>query len=179
MTTMLRTSRMGTAALLVLALPFEVTTADDLPLTVDAAVWQNAIQQVSRGRKTFRFDTFGDEEFWGGALRLHEAIAGDANGGVGPGLSPKAALGLGLKVDVMALPAPLIDMLKAETVDLDDPAVTLALLKLNAVVGLRGFMDRAGTSTPSVSPALFATALSTTLYRRLSALVATAGRIAT
>ena len=77
MTTMLRTSRMGTAALLVLALPFEVTTADDLPLTVDAAAWQNAIQQVSRGRKTFRFDTFGDEEFWGGALRLHEAIAGD------------------------------------------------------------------------------------------------------
>ena len=43
MTTMLRTSRMGTAALLVLALPFEVTTADDLPLTVDAAVWQNAL----------------------------------------------------------------------------------------------------------------------------------------
>ena len=144
MTAMLRTSRMGTTALLVLALPFEATIADDLPLTADAAVWQNAIQQVSRGRKAFRFDTFGDEEFWGGALRLHEAIAGDANGGVGPGLSPKAALGLGLKVDVMALPAPLIEMLKAETVDLDDPAVTLALLKLNAVVGVRGFMDRAG-----------------------------------
>ena len=113
-------------------------------LTADAAVWQNAVRQVARGRNTFRFDTFGDQEFWGGALRLHEAIAGAANGGVGPGLSPKAALGLGLKVDAKALPAPLVEQLKAGRVNLDDPAVTLALLKLNAVVGVRGFTDRAG-----------------------------------
>ena len=144
MTAMLRTSGIGTLAVLLLALPFDAATADDLPLTADAAVWQNAVQQVARGRNTFRFDTFGDEDFWGGALRLHEAIAGAANGGVGPGLSPKAALGLGLKVDVRALPASLVAALKAGRVNLDDPAVTLALLKLNAVVGVRGFTDRAG-----------------------------------
>jgi mono/diheme cytochrome c family protein len=126
-----------------LLLPF-AASADDPPKTADAAVWQNAAQQVSRGRSTFRFDTFGDQDFWGGALRLHEAIAGAANGGVGPGLSPKAALGLGLKVDAKALPAPLVARLKAQRVDLDDPAVTLALLKLNAVVGVRVFTDRAG-----------------------------------
>ena len=66
---------------------------DDSLTTSDAAVWQNATVLIARGRSTFRFDTFGDEAFWGGALRLHEAIAGAANGGVGAGLSPKAALG--------------------------------------------------------------------------------------
>ncbi|HUQ50878.1 MAG TPA: hypothetical protein VM692_01575 [Gammaproteobacteria bacterium] len=141
---MLRRLRVGTFAASLLALPFGATSADDLPLTANAALWQNAAQQVSRGRNTFRFDTFGDQEFWGGALRLHEAIAGAANGGVGPGLSPKAALGLGLKVDAKALPGPLVARLKAQRVNLDDPAVTLALLKLNAVVGVRVFTDRAG-----------------------------------
>src|SRR3954453_24240799 len=63
------------------------------------AVEQSALGAIARGRQTFRFDTFGDEAFWGGTLRLHEAIAGAANGGVGGGLSPRAALGLGLKVD--------------------------------------------------------------------------------
>ena len=118
--------------------------ADDPP-TADAAVWKNAAAQIADGRNTFRFDTFGDEEFWGGALRLHQAIAGAANGGVGPGLSPKAALALGLKVDVRALPNSLVAALKAGDVNLDDPAVTVALLARNAVVGVRGFTDRAGT----------------------------------
>jgi len=97
------------------------------------------------GREIFRFDTFGDEDFWGGALRLHQAIAGAANGGVGPGLSPKAALGLGLKVDARALSPPLVQALRAGRVNLDDPAVTLALLKRNAVVGVRAFTNRAGS----------------------------------
>src|SRR5215472_13079306 len=52
----------------------------------------NAADLVSQGRQIFRFDTFGDEAFWGGQLRLHEAIEGAAHGGVGPGLSPKTAL---------------------------------------------------------------------------------------
>jgi len=99
---------------------------------------------MTGGRKTFRFDTFGDEAFWGGQLRLHEAIAGEANGGVGPGLSPNQALALGLKVDAEALPPELIDQIEAGEVDLDDPAVTLALLQLNAVVGVTGFFDDAG-----------------------------------
>jgi hypothetical protein len=133
-----------TLASLLLALPFGAVHADDPPGSPDAATWQNAIEQVSHGRNTFRFETFGDQDFWGGALRLHEAIAGAANGGVGPGLSPKAALGLGLKVDSKALPGSLIAALKARRVNLDDPAVTLTLLKLNAVVGVRGFTNRAG-----------------------------------
>src|ERR671925_251015 len=58
---------------------------------------QNALQMIKEGRQTFRFDTFGDEEFWGDALKLHQAIAGKKLGGVGPGVSPKAALAVGLQ----------------------------------------------------------------------------------
>jgi hypothetical protein len=132
-------------AALVVTLAVGGAHADDAPAMKDPDVWQNAAQQLARGRNTFRFDTFGDEDFWGGALRLHQAIAGSANGGVGPGLSPKAALGLGLKVDVRALPPPLLQALRAGRVNLDDPAVTLALLKRNAVVGVRVFTNRGGS----------------------------------
>ncbi len=59
---------------------------------------------IAEGKEIFRFDTFGDEDFWGGQLRLHEAIQGEAFGGVGPGVSPATALEVGLKVDVKALP---------------------------------------------------------------------------
>src|SRR5690348_15319888 len=64
----------------------------------------NALQLVDTGRKIFRFDTFGDEAFWGGALKLHQAIEGASQGGTGPGLSPKAAIAAGLKVDIDAIP---------------------------------------------------------------------------
>lgn len=104
----------------------------------------NAVQLVSQGRDVFRFDTFGDEAFWGGVLQLHTAIEGAAAGGVGPGLSPKTALQLGLKVDADALPPNLLAQLQHGSVNLDDPAVTLMLLKLNAVVGLTGFFDLSG-----------------------------------
>jgi hypothetical protein len=107
-------------------------------------VQAQASQLVEQGRQIFRFDTFGDEKFWGDSLKLHRAVAGAANGGVGPGLSPKAALGVGLKVDVDALPPELQQALARGEVDLDDPAVTLALLRLNAVVGLTGFFDASG-----------------------------------
>src|ERR1043166_9518260 len=70
----------------------------------DLGIADNAQNMMHEGRQTFRFDTFGDEDFWGNTLKLHEAIAGAANGGVGPGLSPKTALALGLKVDAEALP---------------------------------------------------------------------------
>src|SRR5262247_1877334 len=99
---------------------------------------------VSQGQQTFRFDTFGDQAFWGDTLHLNQAIAGADNGGVGPGLSPKAALALGLKVDVNALPASVQQGIVNGTVNLDDPATTLALLKLNAVVGVKGFFDSNG-----------------------------------
>jgi hypothetical protein len=107
-------------------------------------VQAQATQLVDQGRQIFRFDTFGDEQFWGDSLKLHRAVAGAANGGVGPGLSPRAALGVGLKVDVDALPPELQQALQRGEVDLDDPAVTLALLKLQAVVGVTGFFDSSG-----------------------------------
>ena len=86
-------------------------------------------KSVREGREIFRHDTFGSEAFWGGALRLHQAIAGSTHGGVGPGLSPKAALGVGLKVDVDKLPDSLVTALKASKVDLDDVGNTIALLQ--------------------------------------------------
>lgn len=100
---------------------------------------------IEEGKQIFRFDTFGDEDFWGGQLRLHEAIAGEPLGGVGPGVSPTTALEVGLKVDVEALPKSLQNQLKQGKVDLTDPAVTLALLKLDAVVGVAGFFNEDGS----------------------------------
>jgi cytochrome c5 len=108
----------------------------------------NAQRMLDDGKQTFRFDTFGDEAFWSDALQLHRAIAGAQNGGVGPGVSPKTALAVGLKVDSDALPDSLITQLKQGRVNLDDPTTTLALLKLNAVVGVKGTFD--GDSLRSV-----------------------------
>jgi mono/diheme cytochrome c family protein len=106
-----------------------------------------ATDLIAQGKDIFRNDTFGDEGFWGGALQLDKAIEGAAHGGVGPGVSPKTALAVGLKVDVEALPHSVRDDLSEGQVDLDDPASTLALLKLNAVVGVKGIFDDAGSLT--------------------------------
>jgi hypothetical protein len=95
----------------------------------DNVISQNAEQMLAEGRQTFRFDTFGNEAFWGDTLKLHEAVAK---------LSPRQALALGLKVDADALPPELIDRIKRGEVDLDDPATTVLLLKLKAVVGVTG-----------------------------------------
>jgi hypothetical protein len=116
--------------------------ATDFPR--DFSTELNALQQVREGRDTFRYATFGDEAFWGDGIGLHLAIAGAAHGGVGPGVSPRTALSVGLKVDVDALPRSLQRALAAGKVNLDDPATTLALLKLDAVVGITGFFDNAG-----------------------------------
>lgn len=111
----------------------------------DAAVGGHGESLVEQGRQIFRFDTFGDQDFWGGALHLHQAIEGEKLGGVGPGVSPATALSVGLKVDQDALPAALVQQIKAGQVNLNDPAVTLALLKLNSVVGVTGFFKPDGT----------------------------------
>ncbi len=87
------------------------------------------------GQAIFRFDTFGDEQLWTDVLRMHEVI---------PTVDPVTALAVGLKVDVEALPAKVIAALQAGRVDLKDPAVTVLLLRLNAVVGVKGTVDRAG-----------------------------------
>ena len=81
------------------------------------------------GRTIFRFDTFGDEQLWTDVLRMHEVI---------PTIDPATALGVGLKVDVRALPQSIIRALRRGEVDLTDPAVTLELIRLNAVVGVNG-----------------------------------------
>jgi hypothetical protein len=107
----------------------------------DAVIARHAADMIERGRQVFRFDTFGDEDFWGGTLRLHEAIAGERLGGVGPGVSPRTALAVGLKVDARALPGRVIRGLEQGRVDLDDPAVTVDLLRRNAVVGVTGIFD--------------------------------------
>ena len=110
----------------------------------DRAMEANDDRMIAEGRRTFRFDTFGDEAFWGDTLHLHQAIAGGKLGGVGSGVSPRTALSVGLKVDVDALPAGLVSALKLGQVNLDDPATTLALLELNSVVGLTGFFNNHG-----------------------------------
>jgi hypothetical protein len=110
----------------------------------DSLIIENADRMMRRGRRIFRFDTFGSEAFWGDQLRLHQSIAGSANGGMGPGLSPRMALALGLKVDAEALPGNLVADVRAGRVNLDDPAMTVQLLKLNAVVGVTGFFGEDG-----------------------------------
>jgi hypothetical protein len=110
----------------------------------DEAIQREAARQITQGRHTFRYDTFGDQAYWGNDLKLHQALAGAKLGGVGPGVSPKTALAVGLKVDVDALPPSLVQQLKAGQVNLDDPATTMALLKLKAVLGVTGFFNAQG-----------------------------------
>lgn len=119
------------------------TDSTKLPQTTPGPTPEQAF--VDEGREVFRHDTFGSERFFGGTLGLNRVIAGSANGGEGDGIPPTTALALGLKVDVKALPSEVTDALAAGQVDLEDPATTLALLKADAVVGLKGFFDDAGT----------------------------------
>ena len=100
----------------------------------DQFIQQNAQLMLDEGQRAFRFDTFGDEAFWGDTLKLHQAIAGAKNGGVGSGVSPKTALSVGLKVDADAIPAALAAKIKAGQVDLDDPVLCRPL----AASGCRG-----------------------------------------
>jgi mono/diheme cytochrome c family protein len=90
------------------------------------------------GQAIFRFDTFGDEQLWTNVLRMHEPIAT---------VDPATALAVGLKVDVNALPRPIVAALRAGQVDLTSPAVTTELLRLNAVVGVKGTVNETGQLT--------------------------------
>jgi len=108
-------------------------------------VVQNAGQMIIQGREIFRFDSFGDEQFWSDALQLHKAIEGERFGGVGNGLTPQQALDLGLKVDVRALPRAVVQQLTQGTVDLNDVAVTLALIRQDAVLGVKGTFNPDGS----------------------------------
>ena len=91
---------------------------------------------VLRGKEIFRFDTFGNEVYWTDTLRMHEVIEGK--------VSPATALKFGLKVDADALPAELKAAIAAGQVDLNDPGVTLALLKIDAVLGIKASVENSG-----------------------------------
>ena len=97
---------------------------------------ENAQDLVEQGRQIFRFDTFGDEAFWSDTLGLQQVVAAT---------TPRQALDLGLKVDSDALPRPLINAIQQGTVNLDDPAVTVQLVKQQAVLGVVGFFNTNGT----------------------------------
>jgi len=97
------------------------------------------------GQAIFRFDTFGDEQLWTNVLRMHEVL---------PNVDPQTALAVGLKVDVDALPPAVIDGLRAGTIKLDDPAVTVALLSLNAVVGVKGTVTDGKLTSVGITCAL-------------------------
>ena len=118
------------AALGVLIGPVFAFAAPPSKTGFDVEIAHNAQTMLDEGKKTFRYETFGSEAFWGDALQLHKAIAGEKNGGVGPGVSPKTALSVGLKVDADALPDALKKQLAAGKVNLDDPATTIALAQV-------------------------------------------------
>jgi len=103
-----------------------------------SAISQAGAQHGPDGKEIFRFDTFGDEQLWTDTLRIHQAIQN---------VSPRTALSVGLKVDSDALPADVIKAIKAGQVNLDDPAVTIELLKLNAVIGVIGKVGSDNTLT--------------------------------
>ena len=89
----------------------------------------NANKMLEEGKQTFRFETFGDEAYWTDALQLNKAIVGEKNGGVGGGLSPKAALAAGLKVDMDVIPADVASAIKAGITSMStfNPAASAAL----------------------------------------------------
>src|SRR5574339_504072 len=93
---------------------------------------------IDAGRQIFRYDTFGDEQLWTDVLRMHEVVAQ---------VPPATALAVGLKVDVDALPPAVIEALQAGQIDLTNPAVTVELLRLNAVVGVQGKVNDVGQLT--------------------------------
>jgi len=103
-----------------------------------AAMEREVAAHHQNGQDIFRFDTFGDEQLWTDVLRMHEVL---------PAVDPVTALAVGLKVDVDALPADVVKALRAGQVDLKNPAVTVSLLRSNAVVGVKGTVDQAGRLT--------------------------------
>jgi hypothetical protein len=107
--------------------------------TFDATIEQNHDDLFALGRQVFRDDTFGDERFWSDTLKLHQAIGGARFGGTGPGVSPATALAVGLKLDVDLVPRSVLSAIKNRTIDLNDPANTLALINAKAVVGVMPF----------------------------------------
>ena len=124
------------------------------PGTFDEVIQHTSGELFRNGRQIFRFDTFGDERFWSDTLKLHQAIAGARFGGVGPGVSPATALSVGLKVDREMVPPAVLAGIANGSVDLNDPANTLALIDAKAVVGVMPFRGAGGTQSIGLTCAL-------------------------
>jgi hypothetical protein len=124
----------------VITIAFFAVTAGSIA-SIMSSDWSVAADKsrLATGRTIFRFDTFGDEQFWTDELRLNEVIESS--------LDPLLALELGLKVDAAALPPDLIEAIRDMDVDLTDPQTTLALISLDAVVGVVGTVDEADDGT--------------------------------
>ena len=106
------------------------TTGSSTPTGAGEASDDLSQATLADGQQVFRFDTFGDEQFWTDTARMHEVVQ--------KSVSPTTALSVGLKVDADAIPADVAAAIKAGKVDLKSPATTVTLLKLNVVVGLKG-----------------------------------------
>src|SRR5687767_12329985 len=105
-------------------------------VAADSAARDQSPETLAQGQQVFRHETFGDEQFWSDTARMHEVIQ--------KSVSPELALSVGLKVDAAAIPADVAQAIKDGKVNLKDPATTVTLLKLNAVVGLKGTVESAG-----------------------------------
>jgi hypothetical protein len=134
--------RLVGAASIVFVLAMAYATSGFAPATqakqANSTSGQENQPTLRDGQAIFRFDTFGDEQLWTDVLRMHEAVAT---------VDPVTALAVGLKVDVEALPPPVIAALQAGQVDLTNSAVTVELLRLNAVVGVKGTVSDTGQLT--------------------------------
>ena len=120
------------------------------PPSFNRTVVKHKDKLFAQGRTVFRHATFGSEGFFGDALQLHKAVVGEKFGGVGDGVSPETALAVGLKVDSRKLPHSVKDAIKQGKVDLTDPATTVALLKLDAVVGVKAKFNNKGTQATTM-----------------------------
>ena len=136
---------MGISVAMVYSLDRGRAQRADKESAFDRQISENSRRMLEEGKQIFRYDTFGDEAYWSDKLKLHQAIQGSKFGGVGPGVSPKTALAVGLKVDMDALPVDLVEKIKKGEVNLDDPATTLALIKLESVLGVKGTFNKDGS----------------------------------
>jgi cytochrome c553 len=129
-----RSSRFGVAALIVIGLAVATTFlgCGDKSVTppLDQKTQPPDPALVAQGKPIFRYETFGDETFWTDTLRMNEVIAA--------AVDPTTALSVGLKVDTDSMPAAVVQGIQSGAISLTSPATTVALLKLNAVVGLKG-----------------------------------------
>ena len=107
-----------------------------MPTGAGPAPADRSPQTLAEGQRIFRYETFGDEQFWTDTARMHEVVQ--------KLVSPKMALSIGLKVDAEAIPPEVAQAIKSGKVDLESPATTVTLLKLNAVVGLKGTVKTVG-----------------------------------